>query len=111
MQVPELLEEIGRRGVHLFPKEGRLRFGPKRNMTPELLEELKEHKVEILAIIGEEPVRSASEVLEMARALLGPSRPFDPSEHPPTLGELWTDPEKERLYFPERFIGEEGART
>jgi len=88
MLVSEVLAEVGRRGVSLFPKGDRLRFWPKSALTPELLEELEEHKGEILVALGEEPVRSASEVLEKARAYLGPSGPFDSSEHPApaTLG-------------------------
>ena len=82
MLVSEILAELGRRGVSLFPNGDRLLFRPKSALTPELLEVLKERKPEILAALGEEPVRSASEVLEIARAHLGPSEPFDPSEHP-----------------------------
>lgn len=82
MLVSEILAEVGRQGVSLFSKGDRLRFWPKSALTPELLEELKRHKAEILAVLGEEPVRSASEVREIARAHLGPSKPFDPSEHP-----------------------------
>jgi hypothetical protein len=82
MLVSEILTELECRGVSLFPEGDRLRFWPKSALTPELLEELKEHKVEVLIKLGEEPVRSASEVLEMAREYFGPSKPFDPSEHP-----------------------------
>jgi len=73
MIVYEILEELGRRDVSLFPKGDRLGFYPKTALTPELLEELKEHKTEILLVLGEEPVRSSSELLEMAQEYLGPS--------------------------------------
>jgi len=53
-------------------------------------------------------VRSASEVLEIARAHLGPSEPFIPSEHPPTKKEMWTDLYKER-FFLHRYLDRGGA--
>ena len=109
MLVSEILEEVGRRGVSLFPKGDRLRFYPKKALTPELLEELKAHKAEILVALGDEPVRSAGEVLEMARKYLGPSRPFNPEEHPPSKRELWVDADKEAFYFPHRYSGGGGA--
>jgi len=77
-----VLAEVSRRGILLVPRGERLRFWPKSAITSELLEELKKHKTEILIKLGEEPVRSASEVLEMAHEYFGPSIPFDPSEHP-----------------------------
>ncbi len=82
MLVSEVLAEASRRGILLVPRGERLRFWPKSALTPELLAELREHKAEILAAIGEEPVRSAGEVLEIAYEYFGPSVPFDPSEHP-----------------------------
>jgi hypothetical protein len=109
MLVHEVLEEVGRRGISLFPKGDRLRFYPKNALTPELLEELKAHKAEILVMLGEEPVRSAGEVLEMAREYLGPSRPFNPEEHPPSKRDLWVDTDKEAYFFPHRYSSGGGA--
>ena len=109
MLVHEILEEVGRRGISLFPKGDRLRFYPKNALTPELLEELKEHKAEMLVVLGEEPVRSADEVLEMAREYLGPSQRFEPDEHPPSKRELWVEQYKEAFFFPHRYSSEGGA--
>lgn len=103
MLVHEILEEVGRRGVSLFPKGDRIRFYPKNTLTPELLEELKKHKAEILVVLGDEPVRSAGEVLEMAREFFGPSRPFNPDEHPPPRHDLWVDKYKKAFFFPYRY--------
>ena len=44
-------------------------------------------------------MRSAGEVLEMAREYLGPSHPFNPEEHPPWKRELWVDSDKKRFIF------------
>jgi hypothetical protein len=52
--------------------------------------------------LGEEPVRSASEVLEIALEVLGPSHPFDPAEHLPSKRELWVNQDKERFFFRHR---------
>src|SRR5918998_1969367 len=109
MLVHEILEEVGRRGVSLFPKGDWIRFYPKNALTLELLEELKAHKAEILVVLGEEPVRSAGEVQEMAREFFGPSRPFNPEEHPPSKHELWVEEEKEAFFFPRRYSGGGGA--
>jgi hypothetical protein len=109
MLVHEILEEVGRRGISLFPKGDRIRFYPKNALTPELLEELKEHKAEILVVLGEEPVRSAGEVLEMAHEFFGPSHPFDPDEHPPSKRELWVNEDKEAFFFPHRYTNGGGA--
>jgi hypothetical protein len=109
MLVPEILEEVGCRGVSLFPKGDRLRFYPKKALTPELVEELKEHKAEILVVLGDEPVRSAGEVLEMSLEYLGPSRLFNPEKHTPSKRELWVDADKEAFFFPHRYSGGGGT--
>ncbi|MDP9456855.1 MAG: hypothetical protein M3Q60_14005 [Actinomycetota bacterium] len=107
MVLPELLREIESRGVTLEPAGDRLRFRPKRNLTPELIEGLREHKAAILEAlderekpglnsgpVSEEPVpnlapviESAGEVLELACAHFGEiapeyrqEAPFPPSE-------------------------------
>ena len=99
MVLPELLREIENRGVTLEPAGDRLRFRPKRNLTPELVEGLRMHKAEILeALEGSEenPLNSAeiskarhepmiahpAEVLEMARAW-SPLSPEGRREEPP----------------------------
>lgn len=57
MILTELLREIENRGVTLFPAGNRLRFRPKANLTPELVEGLREHKEAILERLegGESP--------------------------------------------------------
>jgi hypothetical protein len=100
MVLPELLREIENRGVTLEPAGDRLRFRPKRNMTPELVEGLREHKVAILeALEGcEKPpqnfaevkpsqnfdvvIESTAEVLELARAHFGEIAPEHRQEAP-----------------------------
>jgi hypothetical protein len=69
LQLLEALREVKERGVTLEPAGDRLRFRPKRNMTPELVEALREHKAEILRAYGEldEPrVGSVGEVFALA---------------------------------------------
>ncbi len=100
MLVHEILEEVGRRGVSLFPKGDRIRFYPKNALTRELLEELKLHKAEILIMLGDEPVRSAGEILEMAREFFGPSHPFKPDEHALSRREVCIGQNKKACLFP-----------
>ena len=78
MILPELLREIEDRGVTLFPAGGRLRFRPKCNLPPDLVQGLREHKATILEILerceasvdysNPGPIRDVGEVLKMARA-------------------------------------------
>ncbi len=91
MVLPELLREIENRGVTLEPVGDRLRFRPKRNLTPELVEGLREHKAEILKRLegGEKPdhrdpvsrvhldplIQTTGEVLELARVHFGEIAP------------------------------------
>ncbi len=75
MVLPELLREIESRGVTLEPAGDRLRFRPKRNLTPALVEGLREHKAAILEALEGPKVRSTAEVLEMARAHFGEIAP------------------------------------
>jgi hypothetical protein len=77
-RVGELLEEIGRRGVSLrvAAHEDRLNYWPKDKLSPELVEELRHYKAEIIEVIRwdeerktrrEGNVRDELEVLETAR--------------------------------------------
>lgn len=98
MVLPELLREIENRGVTLVPAGDRLRFRPKRNLTPELVEGLRQHKTEILErleglesderssipeggersrdpLLNSPVIRDVGEVLELARARLGDIAP------------------------------------
>ncbi len=116
MVLPELLREIESRGVTLEPAGDRLRFRPKRNLTPELVEGLREHKAAILETLegGESlptsgdfdtspTIRTTAEVLELARAHFGeiahehreeapyaaPEPGRDPMAHKHTDKALW----------------------
>ncbi|MDP9480216.1 MAG: hypothetical protein M3R38_31905, partial [Actinomycetota bacterium] len=121
MVLPELLREIESRGVTLEPAGDRLRFRPKKNLTPALVEGLREHKAEILEAlegcekpaqnsepVSEEPaqnfapvkpglnsgqvIESAAEVLELARAHFGEIAPESREEAPYPAPEPGRDP-------------------
>ena len=49
--VEELLAEINRLGVVLVANDDRLQYYPRAAMTPELIERLREHKAEVLAVL------------------------------------------------------------
>ncbi len=81
-RVGELLEEIGRRGVSLrvAVHTDRLNYWPKDKVPPELAEELKSYKPQIIEVVrwdeerkarGEGCVRDTLEVVEMAREKFG----------------------------------------
>lgn len=80
--VGELLEELGRRGVSLrvAAHEDRLNYWPKDRLSRELVEELRQHKAEIMEVVRwdeerktrrEGNVRDELEVLETAREKFG----------------------------------------
>ncbi len=71
------LSRVRALGVTIVPDGNRLRFHPASALTPELLEELRQHKEDILSILREEvqqdtskKVASVGEVLELARNVL-----------------------------------------
>ncbi|MDP9478336.1 MAG: hypothetical protein M3R38_22090 [Actinomycetota bacterium] len=101
MVLPELLREIESRGVTLEPAGDRLRFRPKKNLTPALVEGLRQHKAEILEVLegrekpaqNSEPViESAGEVLALARAHFGEIAPESRQEVPYAPPEPGRDP-------------------
>lgn len=101
MVLRELLREIEGRGVELVPAGDRLRFRPKRNLTSELVEGLREHKAAIVeALEHRDPlIRDVGEVLEMARSIF--QRPADPviPKAPPGRDPLVRrDTQKARFY-------------
>ncbi len=51
MQALRVLSEVRRRNVKLWAAGDRLRFSPANALTPELLEELRQHKEDILSIL------------------------------------------------------------
>jgi len=72
MEARELLSEVKRRGVEIRSNEtgDRIRLRPGSLLTPELRDELKAHKAEVLALLTGRPgerVTSSAEVFEMAR--------------------------------------------
>ena len=113
MHVRDLLIEIAERGITLTcgRTEDRLNAKPTSALTPELMDEIKEHKQEIIRILRKDElkrtgrIQSERQVFDLAREFFGPSRPFDPSEHPPSKRELWVDEDKEAFFFPHRFPG------
>ncbi len=120
MVLPELLREIENRGVTLEPAGDRLRFRPKRNLTPELVEGLREHKAAILealegrdnpdTVTGLEQTRhrdgstisDTAEVLELARAHFGEIAHPEEAPYPPP--EKGTDPLVHRHTAKARFF-------
>jgi TubC N-terminal docking domain len=77
----QTLFKVRRCGVTLVPNGDRLRFHPASALTPELVEELRQHKESILQILarqGEDRqdtsprIGDVSEVLELARERFGP---------------------------------------
>jgi hypothetical protein len=60
MTATEILSELARRGVHLEVAGDKLRWRPKEAVTPELVEDLKRRKAEILdALRAPKPTVSA----------------------------------------------------
>ena len=51
MSAAELLMDLGRLGIRLETKGKRLRYHPRSALTPDLLERLKAHKVELLTLL------------------------------------------------------------
>ena len=51
--VEQLLTELARREITLVSDGDRLRFHPRAKMTPELVERLREHKAEVVAVIAD----------------------------------------------------------
>jgi hypothetical protein len=80
MLVGELLYQISERGVTLrcARAQGRLHYSPKDALEPELLDELRAHKQEIMQILREDEemrrtgvIQSERQVFEMAREFFG----------------------------------------
>ena len=81
MRVGELLRRLDRAGVILsyFADEDRLNAKPTSALTPELIEELRLHKQEIVRIMREDEemretgiIQSERQVFDMAREHFGP---------------------------------------
>jgi hypothetical protein len=50
-----LLAELSARGIELQARGDRLRFGPREAATPDLVQQLKIHKAELLALLSQPP--------------------------------------------------------
>ena len=78
MSALQLLQDLSGRGVKLWVEGERLRYGgPREVVTPETVENLKEHKEAILHALTEPQVIAPVEVLEIARQLLPPLKEED----------------------------------
>lgn len=62
MSAAELLMDLGRLGIRLETKGKRLRYHPRSALTPDLLERLKAHKVELLTLLPRESKFDAESV-------------------------------------------------
>jgi hypothetical protein len=118
MNVGELMFRLSEAGITLAcgRTEDRLNAKPTSALTPELIEEIRQYKMQIIQNMREDEgmrhigiVQSERHVLELAREYLGPSHPFDPDEHPPSKRELWVDSDKEAFFFPYRYLGRGGT--
>jgi len=112
MHVGELLIRLSEAGITLTcgRTEDRLNAKPTSALTPRFVEEIRQHKMEIIQIMREDEemrctgvIQSERQVFELARDRIGSTRSFDPTEHPSTKMKMWTDPDKETFFFPERY--------
>jgi hypothetical protein len=80
MHVRELLYQISEAGITLTcgPTEDRLNAKPTSALTPELINEIKEHKMEIIQIMREDEqmrrsgiIQSERQVFELAHEFFG----------------------------------------
>ena len=81
MNALELMADLDRRGIRLEADGDRLRFSPRSAMTPDLVERMKTHKNELLALLQPEAHNDAD----------GWDDAIDPPDPCPTCGrlELW----------------------
>ncbi|MDP9488404.1 MAG: hypothetical protein M3Q49_21915 [Actinomycetota bacterium] len=93
MTAHELVEELSGAGVKLWADGDKLRCrGPRRVMTAETVARLEEYKAAILEALEGPKVRSAAEVLELARAHFGEISPESREEAPYAAPEPGRDP-------------------
>jgi hypothetical protein len=72
MVVAEVLSAVEQRGVTLVVNKGNLRLRPASALTSELVEELRQHKAEILEALSSEVISSPADVLTIACEVLPP---------------------------------------
>jgi hypothetical protein len=110
MAAEELLAKLSSLGYAATAEDVRLKLhGP--CQPPEDLERrIIDRRDELMKILREDEelrrtgiIQSGRQVFGMAREYFGSTRSFDSAEHPPTKMEMWTDPDKEAYFFPERY--------
>ena len=81
MSVGDVLLAISEAGLTLGETEGTLKVYPAENISPQLAEAIKEHKAEIIRILGEDEemrrtgiIQSERQVFELAREHFGLDR-------------------------------------
>jgi hypothetical protein len=82
LSVGDVLLAISEAGLTLGETEGTLKVYPAENISPQLAEAIKEHKAEIIRILGEDEemrrtgiIQSERQVFELARELFRAVRP------------------------------------
>jgi len=89
----KVLSRVQGHGITLLPDGDRLRFRPAAALTPEMIDELRQHKEDILKILRRREevqqdtsplIENASEVRQIAREVLGPVE--NPVTPPPPPG-------------------------
>lgn len=111
MTAAEVITEVRRRGVVVKVSDGNLHLRPAKALTPELVEELREHKADILQVLEQaehplscecidcsapapkyaKPIESVGEVLQLARSILNPDG-IDHGPPPPPPAPPGCDP-------------------
>jgi hypothetical protein len=81
LSVGDVLLAISEAGLTLGETEGTLKVYPAENISPQLAEAIKEHKAEIIRILGEDEemrrtgiIQSERQVFELAREHFGLDR-------------------------------------
>jgi hypothetical protein len=82
LSVGDVLLAISEAGLTLSETEGTLKVYPAENISPQLAEAIREHKAEIIRILGEDEemrrtgiIQSERQVFELARELFRAVRP------------------------------------
>jgi hypothetical protein len=104
----KVLSRVQGHGITLLPDGDRLRFRPASALTPELREELRQHKEDILSILRRREevqqdtsplIENASEVRQIAREVLGPvENPVTPPPPPGRDPLVHRDTDKARFF-------------
>ena len=76
MSAAELLLDLGRLGIRLEADGQRLRFHPRSALTPDLLERLKAHKADLLALLRPAPEAAPALPVATNEAPAQPTRPI-----------------------------------